>query len=131
MTKRRAYFLVLWLPTLIPVIGIGVAIHAPFAAVHAWGARRRPTEELLAGSWKVPFQIAGWAAVSTTLFLTWGEFFDRIGPPRPLGAILTDSDAWNSLGVYTGLSFGVAIAYVCLGWLIVSTVGRSWALDKS
>ena len=44
LTKRGLYFFVLWLPTLVPLIGFGVAVHLPFALVHTLNARRKPTE---------------------------------------------------------------------------------------
>ena len=66
LTKRRLYFFVLWLPTLAPLIGLGIVIHLPFAVVHTWRARSKPTERLLARSWLVPIEVAAWAALETT-----------------------------------------------------------------
>jgi hypothetical protein len=129
LTKRGLYFFVLWLPTLVPLIGLGVAIHLPFALVHALRARGKSTEQLLAGSWLVPPKVAAWAAFETGCFLTWSELFDRVGPNRSVWAFTTDHDALVSFGFYVGLSFGLAIAYLCLGLLALYTFAARWPLE--
>ena len=130
LTKRGLYFFVLWLPTLVPLIGFGIAVHFPFALVHALRARGKPTEQLLAKSWLVPPKVAVWAAVETACFLVWSKLSGRVGPNRAVWAFTTTHDAWASLGFYVGLSFGLAVAYVCLGWLALRTFAARWPLER-
>lgn len=131
LTKRGLYFFVLWLPTLVPLIGVGVVVHVPFALVHSLRARAKPTEQLLAKSWLVPPKVAAWAAVETACFVAWSELFGRGGPNRSVWAITTDHHIWASFGVYVGLSFGLAIAYLCLGWLALFTFAARWPIDRN
>jgi hypothetical protein len=131
LTKRGLYFFVLWLPTLVPLIGLGVAVHLPFALVHALKARGRPTEQLLAKSWLVPPKVAVWAACETACLLAWSELFGRVGPNRSVWTFITAHDTSASFGFYVGLSFGLAIAYLGLGWLALFSFAARWPLDRS
>jgi hypothetical protein len=131
VTRRSLYFTVLWLPSLIPVIGVGVLIHAPFAAFYSLRASGISTERLLAHSWRVPFYVAAWALVATTLFSCYAGVFGRLGGARRELAALADFDYWTSLIIYTEISFAAAWLYVGLGWLLLLTIGRRWPLDAS
>lgn len=131
VSKRCLYFLVLWLPTLVPLIGIGVVIHVPFALVHALNARRKCTQQLLTNSWLVPPKVASWAAVEAACFLIWAEHSDRIGARHAARVFAAAQDTLLSFAFYVGLSFGAAVVYVCLGWLALLTFARHWPLEGS
>jgi hypothetical protein len=130
LTKRGLYFFVLWLPALVPLIGLGIVVHLPFALVHALKARGEPTEQLLAKSWLVPPKVAAWAAFETACFLAWSELSGRVGSNRPALPFTTNHDALASLGFYVGLSFGLACAYLCLGWFALCTFAARWPLER-
>jgi hypothetical protein len=120
-TQRQLYFFLLWLPLLAHfVFFFSAVVHVPFALIHTWNTRRKPTRELLRASWQVPFTVAAFTVAIDLALSVYGAVTE---PGK------TNWEFGGSDLLYPAISFAVALALVCFGWLVLLTLASRWPLD--
>lgn len=120
-TQRQLYFFLLWLPLPLGIFLYPAIYHLPFAIVHSWKARKKPTLRLLHDSWAVPFKIAAFSLLPTAASFAYEQLFTD--------HLANWSVRWRWTLTTAALCFAAAFVVVCFGWLLLITVARRWPRD--